>query len=241
MPIPPETRLDRAVCAGPEAVEVCRDRAIGEVRDLGAQPGFQLGEREVVELRRRQRRHAGVPRLEPVGELDDSAVDARDAAHGVRPAPGQSQHDVAAPRLAGQNRAPETQRADQGEQVGNRGVEIVASLRGVRAPVTALVEPDHRVAERVKPLRHAVPQTDVGRQPVDEHEGNRGRLTLPKLDVQRDAGRHLDAPLAQRLPDAIRRLGHQVLHRRPAGPNPQPADGARSKGCRARGGEQAAA
>ena len=53
--------LDRAVGARPEAVEVGRDGAVGEVRDALANPRLELGERKAIERRRRQRRQAVVP------------------------------------------------------------------------------------------------------------------------------------------------------------------------------------
>ena len=52
-----------------------------------------------------------------------------------------------------------------------------------------------RVAERVEALGHAVPQADIGRQPVDEHEGRRARVAEALLHVQGNSGRHFDASL----------------------------------------------
>ena len=197
MAIALQPRLDGAVGPRAEAVQVRADGALAEVRQLRLHPGLELGQREVVQARRRHRGQAVLPRGKPVGQLDDAAVDARDAADDLRLAPAELQHDVAAPRLAGQHRPLEAERADQREQVGHGGLEVVSGRRRIRAPVTALVDGEHAVAERVEPLGHAVPETDVGRQPVDEHEGRGARVAEPLLDVQRDSGRHFDAPLVR--------------------------------------------
>src|SRR5437879_6559908 len=91
-------------------------------------------------------------RAYPAAGRERGAVDAGDAADGRRSAPGQLQHHVAAPGLAGENRPVEPQYADQGEQVGDRGVQVVTDVRGVGAAVAALIERDHRVVRRVKML-----------------------------------------------------------------------------------------
>ncbi len=102
----------------------------------------------MVERRRRQRREAVFPRGVRLGQLDDAAVDAGDAAHGIRPAPAELQHHVAAPGLAGQDGAIELERLDQREKVGDGGVQIIAGVGRVGAAVAALIDDDHRVAGR---------------------------------------------------------------------------------------------
>ena len=51
--------------------------------------------------------------------------------------------------------------------------------------------------ERVQALGNAVPETDVGRQPVDEHEGDGARVAQTLLEVQRDSGCHFDSSLVR--------------------------------------------
>ena len=61
--------------------------------------------------------------------------------------------------------------------------------------MAALVDHDHRVAGCVEVLGYAVPESRVGRQTMDEHEGN-GRLVAdPDLDVQLDTRGDHDATL----------------------------------------------
>ena len=54
--------------------------------------------------------------------------------------------------------------------------------------MAALIDGDHRVPARVQGLRHAVPETKIRGQPVDEHEGQRLRVAVAALDVEGDAG-----------------------------------------------------
>jgi len=126
--------------------------------------------------------------------------------HGA--APGQLQHHVAAPGLAGEHRTLELERADQGEKVGDRRIEVVAGFRGIGATVAALIDRDHGVARRVKMLGHAVPQPGVGRQPVNEDEGDGVGISAPLLDVQRDARRDHNASLDGRRREGRGRLCH---------------------------------
>ena len=61
---------------------------------------------------------------------------------------------------------------------------------GVGKPVAPLVEGHDRVAGGAQSLPHPVPEPQVGREPVDEHEGRPGRVAGPPLDVETDAPLH---------------------------------------------------
>src|SRR5262245_64648686 len=95
---------------------------------------------------RREGRQACLPGGVRVGQLDDSAIDARDAADDVGVAPGKLEDHVATPRLTGQDRPSDSECLDQGSQVANGDVVSVFAVGRVRAPVTALIEGDDRVA-----------------------------------------------------------------------------------------------
>ena len=208
MPAARKSRLDRSVGARAEAVQVRRDGSIGEVRHARANPRLELGEGQVIERRRGQRRQAIFPRGIGLGQLDDAAVHAGDAAHGLRSAPAELEHHVATPGLAGEDRAIELEHLDQLEEVGDRGVQVVAGVWRVGAAVAALIDDDHGVARRVKMLGHAVPEPRVGREAVDEHEGHRRPIADPHLDVQLDTRRDRDAPLDHRCRRRLRWLRH---------------------------------
>ena len=117
----------------------------------------------------------------------------------VRVPPRQLQHHGAAPRLAGEHRALEAQRLDQGEEVGDRGLEIVAGVRGVRAAVTPLVDGDDacgRPCEAVRPRRPRAGGSTRARGRA--RTGAAARLPAPHLDMEPDAGSDVDPPLDRR-------------------------------------------
>ena len=167
-------------------MQVGRDGPLREVRVLGPDPRLELDEGQVAEGRRREGGPARFPGRVGVGKLDDPAIDADDAPDDVGVAPGQLENHVATPGLAGQDRPPEPECLDERDQVPNGDVVSILARRSIRSAVAALIESDDRVAACVQTLGHRVPQAEVGRQAMDEHEGYGVRIAVIPLHVERD-------------------------------------------------------
>ena len=100
---------------------------------------------------------------------------------------GQLEHDVAAPRLPGDDGPGESERLDQRQEVADGSVEAIARLRRVGAAVAALVDGHHRVTARMELLGNAVPEPKVRGEPVDEDERHGGGIAVAPLGIERDA------------------------------------------------------
>ena len=208
-----EPRLDATVLADPETVQGGGDGAFRHVRARRAHARLELFERQVIETRGSERGQAGVPRGEPFGQLNDSAVDAGDTAHCGGVPPAVLEHHVAAPGLADENGTREAEGLDHGPDIGDHRVHVVTGLRRVRAAVAPLIQRDDRVAAGPKILGDAVPQAEVRREAVDQHERRRAGISLASLHVEPDVRRHLDPKLGgARLVRLALGMTHGRLH-----------------------------
>ena len=114
--------------------------------------------------------------------------------------PAQLEHDIAAPRLPGDDGAREPERLDQRLKVADGGIQAIARLRRVRAAVAALVDGHHRVTSRMEVLGDAIPEPQVRGEPVDEDERHGGGIAVAPLSVERDARGHGHLQLGDRRP-----------------------------------------
>ena len=126
-------------------------------------------------------------------ELEPAAVDADDRPDRRRVPRREFQHDVAAPRLSGHDRAVETESFDQGGEVVGDGRDVVGAVRLGRSAVTAQVDGPGCVPARGQGDGDAVPHPRVRREAVDEEERRLGRLRrIPAIHREVDALGDLD-------------------------------------------------
>ena len=85
----------------------------------------------------------------------------------------QLDHDIAAPRLPGDNRTAPAQCLDKRNEIADHGREVVAMVRLVGPPVTALVDRDDGMTGRGEVGGHAVPRRAFEARPCTSRNGTR--------------------------------------------------------------------
>ena len=146
------------VPSGPdlEVGERAADAGLGPVRVRRADVALDLVEPAPGEPRRREGGAAGLPVGEVAARLEPAAVHAGDPADQLRVARRELQDDVAAPRLAGDDRPLEPSRSMSAARSSATVGDVVRSVRLRRATVPPQVDGERRVAG-ARPARPATP------------------------------------------------------------------------------------
>ena len=166
---------DGAVAADLEVGQLPEPPLLRPVRRALLEPGADVLDGCAEQARRCHDGPSVLPVGEALPELDQAAIDARDAGDGERMTVRQLEHDVAAPRLAGDHRLGPTEVLDQQPQIVGDGAHVEAVVRLGRVTVPALIDGHDRMPLLRETPRDPVPQARVGRETMDEQPRSQQR------------------------------------------------------------------